>query len=162
MKDAILCFLIDNSSPDLRVLLGWKKRGFGRGKYVGMGGKIEDGETLKQATTREIKEEINVFVDEDDLSYAGRLLFKFPHKPSWDHDVHVFVTEKWIGDPHESDEIQPGWFSSTNIPYGRMWDDAQYWLPQILSGQVIEAHFTFQADNGIVATAQVNKISQRH
>ena len=161
MRDAILCFLIETGSPASRILLGKKKRGFGRGNFVGVGGKIEVGETLKQATTREIKEEINVIVEEQHLCYSGRLIFEFPNKSSWDHDVHVFVAEKWIGDPHESDEIQPAWFSSNKIPYANMWDDAQYWLPHILGGQVIEAHFTFQANNEIVAAAQIQRISKR-
>lgn len=159
MRDAILCFLIENSSPVQRVLLGWKKRGFGQGKYVGVGGKIEVGETLKQATGREVKEEINVFVEQKHLIYAGQLFFLFPNKPGWDHEVHVFVTEKWQGDPCESEEIRPDWFFANNLPYTYMWNDAQYWLPHILVGHVIEAHITFQANNELVDTAQIDTIS---
>jgi len=160
MRDAILCFLLKNCSQDQMILLGKKKRGFGQGKYVGMGGKIEAGETLKQATVREIKEEINVLVDEDHLIFVGRLLFVFPYKPSWDHDVHVYVTEKWRGDPHESDEILPAWFAMDDLPFASMWDDARYWLPLILAGEVIEAHFTFQHNNELVAAARIETISK--
>ena len=142
------------------ILLGKKKRGFGHGKYVGMGGKIEAGETLEQATVREIKEEINVLVKEDHLVNVGRLLFVFPYEPSWDHDVHVFVTQKWQGDPHESDEIKPAWFALDDLPYAAMWDDAHYWLPHILAGEVIEAHFTFQANNEFVAATRIDSISK--
>ncbi len=158
MKDAILCFLIENDFSASKVLLGRKKRGFGHGKYVGVGGKIEIGETLIQAVKREIQEEIAVNVEEDHLLFAGRLLFEFPSKPGWDHDVHVFLTEKWTGEPHESDEICPAWFFINKIPYANMWDDAQYWLPKILAGQVLKAHFTFQTNNEIVATATIQNI----
>lgn len=42
------------------VLLGYKKRGFGVGKYSGIGGKLEKGETLDQCMIRETLEEIKV------------------------------------------------------------------------------------------------------
>jgi len=34
------------------VLLGLKKRGFGKGKWNGFGGKVEEGETIAQAAMR--------------------------------------------------------------------------------------------------------------
>ncbi|MEN8171438.1 MAG: 8-oxo-dGTP diphosphatase [Chloroflexota bacterium] len=159
MKDATLCLLVKDSPGDQMILLGKKKRGFGLGKYVGMGGKIEAGETLEGATVREIKEEINVLVKEEHLIYAAHLLFVFPFKPSWDHDVHVYLTKHWQGDPQESDEILPVWYPLDDLPYASMWDDARYWLPHILAGDVIEAHFTFQSNNQIVAEARIDKIS---
>ena len=45
------------ASPYSRLLLGMKKRGFGAGKWNGFGGKIEPGETPRQAAIREIREE---------------------------------------------------------------------------------------------------------
>ena len=38
-----------------KVLLAMKKRGFGAGKWNGVGGKVKDGETIKQAAIRERK-----------------------------------------------------------------------------------------------------------
>lgn len=35
-----------------RVLLGMKKRGFGQGLWNGFGGKVEEGETIKEAAKR--------------------------------------------------------------------------------------------------------------
>lgn len=43
--------------PQQRLLLGFKKTGFGAGKYVGLGGKLKPGETLVTAATRELWEE---------------------------------------------------------------------------------------------------------
>jgi len=60
MKHATLCFLI----ADDKILLGMKKRGFGEGKYNGIGGKVEDGETVKDAAVRELYEEVGVHTNE--------------------------------------------------------------------------------------------------
>lgn len=40
------------------VLLGWKKRGFGAGKWNGFGGKIEEGETILECAKRQDKFDI--------------------------------------------------------------------------------------------------------
>jgi len=51
-----LLFLI----KDDQILLAMKKRGFGAGRFNGVGGKVEPGETIEQALIRESQEEINV------------------------------------------------------------------------------------------------------
>ena len=56
MKQTNICFLI----KDHQVLLGMKKRGFGVGKWNGFGGKLKEGEDVKAALAREIKEEIGI------------------------------------------------------------------------------------------------------
>jgi 8-oxo-dGTP diphosphatase/2-hydroxy-dATP diphosphatase len=43
-----LAFLLERN----RVLLGFKKRGFGMGKWNGFGGKVESGETIECAAKR--------------------------------------------------------------------------------------------------------------
>lgn len=43
-----------------RVLLGMKKRGFGRDRYNGFGGKVEKNETILEAAIRETIEESGV------------------------------------------------------------------------------------------------------
>ena len=45
---------------DNKILLGMKKRGFGEGKYNGVGGKLKENETPEIAMIRETQEEINV------------------------------------------------------------------------------------------------------
>jgi hypothetical protein len=56
------------------VLLGLKKRGFGAGKWNGFGGKVEQGESIRTAAIREMKEEAGIeSVDERDRSERAGL-----------------------------------------------------------------------------------------
>ncbi len=154
MKQATLCFLIRKGEPD-DVLLGLKKRGFGRGKYNGLGGKIQPGESARHAAAREIEEEAGINVRPESLVPSGRLTFVFPANADFDHDVMLFVAWTWQGDPRESDEMRPAWFPITGLPFHQMWRDDPHWLPLVLAGHSVEAEFVFADDNESVARAAV-------
>lgn len=127
-----------------QVLLGMKKRGFGKGYYLGIGGKVEVGETIEQGAIREMQEEINVTPRV--LKKMATIHFYFPsiEDESWNQQNIAFITTEWEGEPQESDEIKPEWFNRTEIPLEKMWDDAQYWLPQILEGKKLEAEIIYK------------------
>ena len=137
LRPRTLVFLI----TDDQVLLGMKKKGLGKGNWVGIGGKAEKGETIEGAAKREVAEEIHVNVSE--LEKVAILNFYFPHikDEDWNQQVHVFITKTWKGDPKESEEIQPQWFKKSELPFDSMWDDAPYWLPKVLDNYKLEAEF---------------------
>jgi len=121
-----------------------KKRSFGVGKWNGVGGKVdkEKDKSILDAAIRETKEEIGV--DLVNPEKVAVMRFRFPYKEEWNQDVHVFLAEKWIGEPEESEEMAPKWFKVPEIPYDKMWDDDKYWLHHILAGEKLEADFVFK------------------
>ena len=157
MIEATLCFILD-ATPPTRILLGRKKRGFGCGKYNGLGGKVQSGESPVDTVIREVHEESGLVLSPDTLRPAGTVTFYFPTDPPLDHHVHVFVTSAWKGEVLESAEMAPAWFSIGEIPHDRMWDDDQYWLPLVLAGKRIRAEFTFAEDNETVAAWAIEQI----
>ncbi|WP_371375923.1 8-oxo-dGTP diphosphatase [Sporomusa aerivorans] len=146
MRSTTLCLPVEGR-PAERILLGMKKTGFGRGKYNGFGGKIEDGETPVTAAVRELKEECGLIVREEDLEDMGELMFVFPENPELDHDVHLYIVRSWKGQPKETPEMKPEWFAVTEIPYKEMWADDSYWLPAVLKGKRVKGEVVFSADN---------------
>jgi len=153
MQDATLIFLL-KGNPVSEILLGCKKIGFGQGKYTGFGGKVEPGEEVAEAAQRELAEETGVRVPAPEtLDFHAILEFRFPRKREWEQRVFVFCTYLWEGNPTESNEMVPQWYSIEKIPYYQMWDDARYWLPRVLSGEKFQAQFQYRVDNTTVATA---------
>ena len=145
MRNTTLLFLIKRSDGTITdICLAMKKRGFGAGRYNGVGGKLDDGETIEQAVIRETHEEISVNVQEKDLVKVAELGFMFPHRPDFNQLCHVYITESWDNEPIESEEMAPEWFPVSGVPYTTMWPDDILWLPQVIHGnKFVKASFTF-------------------
>ncbi len=147
MRKATLCFLLRKTETGQEVLLAMKKRGFGQGKWNGVGGKV-DNETIEAAARRETIEEIGVEVTE--LEKVAVLTFYFIPDPDLNQEVHVFLARSWKGEPAESEEMMPRWCAYDDVPYNSMWADDEFWLPKVLRGEKLNAVFTFSDDETIV------------
>ena len=150
MKKATLCFPVnlDDKGKVERVVLGMKKIGFGKGKWNGFGGKLEEGETIEEAAVRELREESGMIASLESLILVGEFCFTFPHKPDDNMDVTAYVvpgkTKKRL---QESDEMRPRYFLVKDIPYDKMWLDDKFWLPQALEMTgMIRGDFEFGED----------------
>jgi 8-oxo-dGTP pyrophosphatase MutT (NUDIX family) len=132
---------------DNQLLLGLKKRGFGMGKWNGFGGKPELGETIIEAAAREVYEECNLVPK--DLVEVGLINFSWQNKQQ-DLEVHVFKCLEFSGEIEESEEMKPAWFSLDQIPYNKMWDDDNYWLPLFLANKKFEADFVFDDNDKVI------------
>lgn len=135
-----LCFLLRNDE----ILLSLKKRGFGSGKWNGVGGKLEENETVEEAIRREAKEEIGVELK--DLTRIAALYFYFSEAVGplgTAEETAVFFCKNWVGDPIETEEMKPKWFKQKEIPYNSMWEDDIFWLPRVLRGERITGKFWF-------------------
>ncbi|KAL6058175.1 Oxidized purine nucleoside triphosphate hydrolase [Balamuthia mandrillaris] len=139
-----LCFCLREGGKHL--LLGRKKRGFGLGKWNGLGGKVEASETIVAAAKRECEEESGLVVEESHLEKRGLLEFIFEGNPEWDNRCHVFVTSQWKGDPVETDEMAPQWWDVGSLPYDKMWPDDKIWVPIMLSGRRFAFRFFFRQE----------------
>ena len=151
LRQATLCFLIRGNE----VLLAMKKRGFGEGRWNGVGGKPNDGETIDVAAVRETREEIAVILK--NIKRKAYLDFYFPPNPDWNKQVVVYTATDWEGEPQETDEMQPKWFSIDEMPFDFMWPDDKHWLPHVLGGSNLKAEFLF-GENDVILDFNVRKV----
>ena len=138
MKKVLTLCVVHN---DTHILLGMKKRGFGQGRWNGFGGKVEKGETIEDAAKRELKEE--AYISPLDMRKRGVLNFEFKGNPEI-LEVHVFSASSFEGEPQESEEMKPKWFSIDKIPYEKMWPDDKHWLPLLLENKNFNGNFYFE------------------
>lgn len=99
------------------VLLAKKGRGFGKGKWVGFGGKREPHESIDAAAKREILEETGVVLS--NIRKVGLLLFTFDCEPGLYLEVHVYDTKESFESVGLNDEYEGHavWYNKERIPY---------------------------------------------
>lgn len=136
-KILTLLFIIQ----DNKILLGFKKRGFGMGHYNGFGGKVDPDETIIEAVRRETFEEAGI--DAHDPIKVGVLNFQMPVGPEL--QIHIFITDKFSGQIAESGEMRPEWFAINKIPYKKMWLADAYWLPLLLDNKKFTGRFVIDS-----------------
>ncbi len=136
---ATLLFVIKEG----QALLIEKKTGFGAGKINAPGGRLEPGETPEEAALREMREEL--LIDAVGMRKCGELFFQFLDG----HSIHGFVfrADDHLGVPTETVEAKPLWVPLDEIPFDRMWEDDQYWVPHMLNDQAFRARFLFDGDS---------------
>ncbi|KAF9124428.1 Nudix (Nucleoside diphosphate linked moiety X)-type motif 1 [Mortierella sp. 14UC] len=131
-KVLTLVLVIDKAEQ--KVLLGYKKRGFGAHLWNGFGGKVEPGETTREGALRELEEEAGITIKSEDFKKAGILLFQFENDPVA-LETHVYKAYEYQGQIRECEEMRPEWFAFVDVPYDQMWEDDRIWLPMLLNGQ---------------------------
>ncbi len=135
---AVLCFIQEQN----RLMLIHKKTGLGAGKINAPGGRIDPGEQPVAAAIRETNEEIGLVPH--NLREVAQLQFIFTNG----YSLHgtVFFADNYEGVPISTPEADPIWVAMHEIPYHQMWEDDQYWLPRVLSGEKILGRFIFEED----------------
>lgn len=136
---ATLMFIIQ----DDKILLIEKLTGIGEGKINGPGGKIDAGETPLQAVIRECQEELHI--TPTNPTKGGELWFDMNHIPNI--HCHVYFATEFTGTPTSTREANPLWTKIEDIPYHKMWEDDQYWLPQAIKGQLFNGKFVFDQES---------------
>lgn len=152
MEKAVLGFLVRGGKIKKEILLGVKEKGFGSGKYNGVGGRFDPSKDKNIFNTvfREIKEEIGIKAL--DIKNLAILDFHHPYlqnrrRKSW--RVYAFLITDWQGRPKKSKEMKPRWFRINKIPFDKMWPDRKFWLPKVLKGEKVKPKFLYKDDNTI-------------
>jgi len=127
---------------DDEILLIHKKTGLGKGKINAPGGKVDPGETPEQGAVRECQEELSI--DVSNLEYCGEHRFQFVDG----YSIHVWVyrTRDFEGVPTESREAAPLWVAMDQVPYEKMWEDDQHWIPMLIRGERFKTRWIFDGD----------------
>lgn len=145
MKKTTLTFVLNGEL----LLMIFKKRGQGAGKWNFPGGKIAPGESEVEAAAREVLEETGIFVG--NLEKRGSLEFRFPAGGSWSNSCSVFLARSFSGSlVAENEECSAHWVPLSEVPYEKMWPNDRLWVPALLSGKMVNRIYTFDEKDSMV------------
>lgn len=134
----VLVFL--TRGDQILLLLGAPDKKLWAGKYNGLGGHIEPGETPYQAAVREVQEEAGLIVEA--LTLRAVVHATLPEPPGV--IFFVFVGNMPAGEPRSSVEGTPEWVAQSALDTLPLVEDLPQLLPRVLTpGPVVFAHYAF-------------------
>ncbi len=124
MKNTTLCY-IENERGDYLMLHRVKKENdCNRDKWIGVGGKFEEGESPEECVLRETLEETGLTLT--DWRYRGIVTFV---SDRWETEyMHLFTATGWTGRLHECDEGVLEWVSREQFRGLPQWEGDRIFL----------------------------------
>ena len=129
LVDTVLCYL-RKEDKYLLLLRNKKKNDYNANKWIGVGGKVEPGETIDEAAIREIKEETGY--DVGFLKCAGEILFI---NDDYQEMMYVYEVRDFSGQLITCDEGELRWVPVKEIDNYPMWEGDKEFLPLLFKGE---------------------------
>lgn len=92
------------------------ERSVGKPAFIQPGGKIEPGETVRQALVRELQEEFTIDVDEADLEPFGSYTAEAANNPGQQVHLEAFIVKKWRGEITPASEVEETLWLTSDLP----------------------------------------------
>ncbi len=142
MKLATLCYVIDRMKNSTLMLHRVKKENdVHEGKWNGLGGKLEIGETPEDCVIREVKEESGLTIINPKLH--GFITFPlFDGVDDW--YVFVFTAENFSGELIDSAEGILEWIPNEGVTSLNLWDGDAIFLNWLKEDKFFSAKFVYE------------------
>jgi 8-oxo-dGTP diphosphatase len=138
---ATLCY-VKHDGRTLMVHRNKKASDIHAGKWNGLGGKFEAGETPEECVIREVQEESGLAIQDPRL--CGLLMF--PRFKGNDWYVFVFSANEFTGALIDSPEGTLAWIPDDSILDLPLWESDHLFLPWIREGKFFSARFVYEGD----------------
>ncbi len=112
------------------------------GKWNGLGGKFEPGETPEMCIQREVQEEAGLVIRDPRLQG----LLTFPNFRGVDWYVFVFTVTEFSGQLIDSPEGKLEWIPDEQLAGLNRWESDHIFLPWIEEGKFFSARFEYEGD----------------
>lgn len=139
MKLATLCYLRDEDMT-LMLYRNRKPNDTHKGKWNGLGGKLEAGETPEECAIREVQEESGYI--STNLVLKGMITFPmFDGVDDW--YVFVFEINEFHGEIIDSPEGELSWIANDKVLDLNLWEGDRIFLPWLKEKKFFSARFSY-------------------
>ena len=140
MQLATLCY-IKRAGQTLMLQRVKKANDIHHGKWNGLGGKFEPGESPEECVQREVKEESGLLIEQPRL--CGFLSFP-QFKDGVDWYVFVYTASEFEGELIDSSEGRLEWIEDDKLLELPLWEGDHHFLPWIAQQRFFSAKFCYQ------------------
>ena len=138
---ATLCYLKQDGHT-LMVYRNKKPNDMHAGKWNGLGGKFEPGESPEECVIREVQEESGLQIRNPRIH--GLLMF--PSFKGEDWYVFVFTAREFEGELIDSPEGKLEWIPDEKLTSLNLWESDQIFFPWLEIEQFFSAKFIYKGD----------------
>ncbi len=139
---ATLCY-VKRDGHTLMIYRNKKANDIHAGKWNGLGGKFEAGETPEECVIREVLEESGLSIQDPKL--CGLLMF--PNFKGNDWYVFVFSATEFSGELiDDSPEGELEWIPDEKMQNLNLWESDHIFIPWINEGKFFSAKFEYEGD----------------
>ena len=140
MKLATLCYVM-NENKTLMIYRNKKENDYHKGKWNGLGGKLEFGETPEECAIREIREESGLIVRNPKMK--GIITFPmFDGVDDW--YVFVFAIKDFQGELIDSNEGELEWIPNNNLFDLNLWEGDPIFIKWLFQDKFFSAKFIYE------------------
>ena len=158
MKLATLCYL-KMDGKTLMIHRIKKENDMHQGKWNGLGGKLNPGESPEDCVIREVREESGLTISEPILK--GFLTFpKFANDEDW--YAFVFVARKIEGSLIESDEGVLKWIDDDQLLNLDLWEGDLIFLPWLERPGIFSGKFIYRDGTLVEHSVNFYESNQQH
>ena len=127
---------------DGKTLMLHKAKGYQKGKWNGLGGKFEPGESPEECMRREVFEESGLVVKEAELK--GVLTWPdFDGVDDW--YAFLFVVSDFTGELISSDEGELHWIKDNELMHLNLYEGDRIFLPWLKQNRFFSGKFNYEA-----------------
>lgn len=123
MINSTLCYL-ERGNEYLMLHRVKKAHDLNHDKWIGVGGKFQEGESPEECILRETWEETGLTLTE--YRYRGLVTFVSDQAPT--EYMHLFTATGWTGSPHPCDEGELAWIEKAALLRLPMWEGDRIFL----------------------------------
>ena len=122
-KLTTLCYL-ERGDEYLLLHRTKKEHDENRDKWIGVGGKFEEGESPEDCLLREVYEETGLRLER--YRFRGIVTFVSDAYPC--EYMHLFTADRWSGSPHDCAEGELAWLPKRELAALPMWEGDRIFL----------------------------------
>ncbi len=132
---------VQRDGKTLMLYRNKKENDYHEGKWNGLGGKFEQGESAEECAIRELKEESGLIAKS--LKMKGFITF-----PNFDgvNDWHVFIftIDKFEGELIDSPEGKLEWIPNEKLTELNLWEGDKIFIPWLFQDKFFSAKFIYE------------------
>ncbi len=131
MKRTTICY-IEKDNQYLMLYRNKKKEDYNKGKWIGVGGKIEFEETPEQCILREVREETGLML----TAYQYRGIIRFIFDLWEDEEMYLYTATEFEGELNkECNEGELAWVPINEVMNLNTWEGDRIFLQKLIDGE---------------------------